>query len=80
MVKSRNKKTIKLTNTIIDIPNALNSPHCKEISTQRWNFYKKSQEHLKFRYKYYQNKSSNTTPLSNRAVNPEIMYNTLFNK
>lgn len=68
MVKSRNKKTIKLTNTIIDVPNAMNTP--KDINTQRWNFYKKSQEHLKFRYKYYQNKSSNTTPLSNRAINP----------
>ena len=81
MVKSRNKKTVKLSSTIIDIPHSAVNLMIKGVNTQRWNFSKKSQDHLKFRYKYYQSKSINTTSLSNKQyINPETLYNTIVNK
>ncbi len=82
MIKSRNKKTVKLSNTIINLPEALSNQKAKGINPQRVNFFKKSQEHLKFRYKYYQNKSFNTTPLNNKfkVLNPETLYNTIYNR
>jgi hypothetical protein len=71
MMRSRAKKTIKMNNTIIDVPSTVSNPNTNLVNAKRWNFYKKSQEHLKFRYKYSQNKYS-TSPLNNqyRDINP----------
>lgn len=67
MLKSGGKKTIKMNNTIIDVPSAVASPNVSLINAKRWNFYKKSQEHLKFRYKYTQHKAYHT-PGANQEI------------
>lgn len=69
VLKSRGKKTVKMNSTIIDVPTAVASPNSPAVNAKRWNFYKKSQEHLKFRYKYTQNKTY-YTPLQAGGANP----------
>jgi hypothetical protein len=43
MMKSRVKKTVKMNNTVIDVPNVVANPNANMINAKRWNFYKKSQ-------------------------------------
>lgn len=53
----------------------------KGINSKRLEFYKKSQDQIRFRYKYYNYKETNSkSSIKYKVINPETTFNTISYK